>query len=276
MIEGWRYITAATCLLSGYAALTSGTAHAMEMEPATTIIAKQPTPVAPLPMAPSGEMSTEFRPSLADQPEAEPLPMPSRVASPSEGDGAQTSWSTTLTRAQPAAPKQAGPSLAAGAPSLIVPLPVKARAHIAAANAPAPIVLPAQQDKAGAAGPRPSVALVPTNQPATSPVPAHITAVVATPAVFVHREIGMASFYRGEGQTASGAKAGGMTAAHRKLPFGSRVKVKDVRTGKEVVVTIIDRGPFKKSRVIDLSHMAARELGITGRGIARVEVVSVE
>ncbi len=84
----------------------------------------------------------------------------------------------------------------------------------------------------------------------------------------------MASFYRDGGITASGVKAGGMSAAHRKLPFGSRVKVKDVRTGKEVVVTITDRGPFKKGRVIDLSHMAARELGITGRGIARVEVIA--
>ena len=84
----------------------------------------------------------------------------------------------------------------------------------------------------------------------------------------------MASFYHGGGITASGLKAGGMTAAHRKLPFGSRVRVRDVKTGKEVLVTITDRGPFKRGRVIDLSHVAARELGITGRGVARVEVVS--
>jgi rare lipoprotein A len=90
----------------------------------------------------------------------------------------------------------------------------------------------------------------------------------------LHREIGMASFYYGGGRTASGTIAGGMTAAHRKLPFGSKVKVRDMKTGKEVLVTITDRGPFKKHRVIDLSHMAARELGITGRGVARVEVVA--
>lgn len=89
------------------------------------------------------------------------------------------------------------------------------------------------------------------------------------------REVGMASFYHGaHGKTASGMKAGNMTAAHRKLPFGSRVRVKDVKSGKEVVVVITDRGPFKKSRVIDLSHAAAVALGITGRGIARVEVYS--
>lgn len=90
-----------------------------------------------------------------------------------------------------------------------------------------------------------------------------------------HRESGMASFYRHEGKTASGMKAqGAMTAAHRRLPFGSKVRVKDMKTGKEVVVVITDRGPFTKGRVIDLSHHAALALGITGRGVAKVELVS--
>ena len=95
----------------------------------------------------------------------------------------------------------------------------------------------------------------------------------ATDVVKVHHEVGMASFYTGSGRTASGMKPSGMTAAHRVLPFGSHVKVKDLKTGREVVVIIVDRGPFQKSRVIDLSHQAAQQLGIVGRGIAKVEVV---
>ncbi len=94
-----------------------------------------------------------------------------------------------------------------------------------------------------------------------------------TEVVKVRHEVGMASFYQLTGRTASGMKGQGvMTAAHRRLPFGSRVRVKDVKTGREVVVTITDRGPFLKSRVIDLSHQAAKELGIVGRGLAMVEL----
>jgi rare lipoprotein A len=100
-------------------------------------------------------------------------------------------------------------------------------------------------------------------------------AVKAVQAAKAHRELGMASFYRVHGKTASGMKGqGNMTAAHRRLPFGSRVRVKDMKSGREVVVVITDRGPFKKSRVIDLSHAAAIALGITGRGVAKVEVLS--
>jgi rare lipoprotein A len=94
-----------------------------------------------------------------------------------------------------------------------------------------------------------------------------------TKVVKVHHEVGMASFYQLTGRTASGMTGQGvMTAAHRRLPFGSRVRVKDIKTGREVVVVITDRGPFRKSRVIDLSHQAAKQLGITSRGVAKVEV----
>ena len=90
-----------------------------------------------------------------------------------------------------------------------------------------------------------------------------------------HREVGMASFYGMGGRTTSGMhRKDGMTAAHRKLPFGTHVRVRDVKTGREVVVVITDRGPFRKSRVIDLSLIAAKELGIVGRGVAKVEVIS--
>ena len=65
-----------------------------------------------------------------------------------------------------------------------------------------------------------------------------------------------------------------LTAAHRTLPFGTRVRVTHLANGKEVVVTINDRGPFKKGRVIDLSREAARRLDLIRDGVARVRVES--
>jgi rare lipoprotein A len=61
-----------------------------------------------------------------------------------------------------------------------------------------------------------------------------------------------------------------MTAAHKSLPFGTVVKVTDQRTGKSVRVTINDRGPFHKGRIIDLSKAAATELGIRHAGTGKV------
>jgi rare lipoprotein A len=63
-----------------------------------------------------------------------------------------------------------------------------------------------------------------------------------------------------------------MTAAHRSLPFGTRVRVTDVASSKSVVVLIVDRGPWIRDRVLDLSLGAARSLGITERGVAQVRV----
>lgn len=63
-----------------------------------------------------------------------------------------------------------------------------------------------------------------------------------------------------------------LTAAHRKLPFGTRVLLFCFKTGKSVVVTITDRGPYMKKRSMDVSEQAARELGIHGAGIARVDM----
>lgn len=86
---------------------------------------------------------------------------------------------------------------------------------------------------------------------------------------------GIASFFGREiagNRTANGEKCDPetLTAAHRSLPFGSLVKVTDALTGNSVIVRINDRGPFAGKRVIDLSKAAARELGIVGRGTARV------
>ena len=61
-----------------------------------------------------------------------------------------------------------------------------------------------------------------------------------------------------------------MTAAHRSLPFGSKVKVTNQRNGKSVVVRINDRGPFIKGRVIDLSKAAAHKLGFVSSGHAPI------
>lgn len=66
-----------------------------------------------------------------------------------------------------------------------------------------------------------------------------------------------------------------MTAAHKSLPFGTVVRVVDQRTGKSVKVTINDRGPFHKGRIIDLSKAAATQLGIRNAGTGKVCITRV-
>lgn len=85
---------------------------------------------------------------------------------------------------------------------------------------------------------------------------------------------GIASYYWQGQQTASGQRfnPSGMTAAHRTLPFGTKVRVTNHSNGRSVVVTINDRGPFIKGRIIDLSRGAAQVIGMTGQGLARVSV----
>jgi rare lipoprotein A len=63
-----------------------------------------------------------------------------------------------------------------------------------------------------------------------------------------------------------------MTAAHRTLPLGSKAKVTNLGNGKSVEVEIIDRGPYTKGRIIDLSHAAAKDLGISDKGTAKVSI----
>ncbi len=89
---------------------------------------------------------------------------------------------------------------------------------------------------------------------------------------------GMASFYGNESgrRTASGQRFNqeAMTAAHRSLPFGTKLRV--THGSRSVIVTINDRGPFVRGRVLDLSTGAARAIGLVGAGVGRVtaEVVS--
>ena len=89
---------------------------------------------------------------------------------------------------------------------------------------------------------------------------------------------GMASFYKHGSRTASGEKfnPGELTAAHRTLPFGTKVRVTNVATGKTVTVRVNDRGPFINGRVIDVSHAAAQTLGMTGQGVAKVKLDVVQ
>ena len=91
-------------------------------------------------------------------------------------------------------------------------------------------------------------------------------------------QCGRAAWYDLEGMTASGepADARQLTAAHRTLPFGTRVKVENLANGRSVVVRVNDRGPFGGGRVIDLSRAAAEKLGYVAAGVARVRVTVVD
>jgi rare lipoprotein A len=79
-------------------------------------------------------------------------------------------------------------------------------------------------------------------------------------------------------KTASGEvyDMGKLTAAHRTLPMGTRVRVTNVDNGRSVVVRINDRGPFKGGRILDLSQAAARELGALGAGVFTVRIDVLE
>jgi rare lipoprotein A len=89
---------------------------------------------------------------------------------------------------------------------------------------------------------------------------------------------GVASFYTEDQQTASGEKfdTHDLTAAHPTLPFGTRLRVTNVATGRSVTVRINDRGPYIPGRVVDVSHSAASALGMVESGIAKVKLDVVQ
>jgi rare lipoprotein A len=99
-------------------------------------------------------------------------------------------------------------------------------------------------------------------------------AVLLLPELAQAGQVGHASWYALHSRTASGEmmNPSAMTAAHRSLPFGTKVLVENLNNGKSVVVRINDRGPFVKGRIIDVSKAAASVLGIIGSGTARVKV----
>jgi rare lipoprotein A len=78
-------------------------------------------------------------------------------------------------------------------------------------------------------------------------------------------ELGIASYYQNP-------RFGGFIAAHRSLPFGTRVKVSNLDNGRSVILKIVDRGPFIRGRIIDVSPAAANALGFRVAGLAHVRV----
>jgi len=96
-----------------------------------------------------------------------------------------------------------------------------------------------------------------------------------------HQLAGVATYYAEEfhgRKTASGEvyDMHDLTAAHRTLPFNTKLRVTNVANGKSVVVRVNDRGPFKDNRVIDLSYEAAKHIGLVTDGTARVELEVIE
>jgi rare lipoprotein A len=160
--------------------------------------------------------------------------------------------------------------IAAPEPSIAIPVDRPKQATIPSAKSPT------------TAATVPTVPAIPTatapqlepNLPDTDE-PAAIDKVIAT-----HR--GQASWYGSEAgsKTASGERynPSGLTAAHRNLPFGTNVRVTNLRTGKTVTVRINDRGPFRRGRIIDLSAGAADAIGLksTGVGDVKVEVLGIQ
>jgi rare lipoprotein A len=96
----------------------------------------------------------------------------------------------------------------------------------------------------------------------------------AKPAATTDGSVGIASFYKFDSKTASGEQfnPSELTAAHRTLPFGTRLRVTNLATGQSVTVRVNDRGPFIPGRVVDVSHAAAEELGMIDRGITKVKL----
>jgi len=96
-----------------------------------------------------------------------------------------------------------------------------------------------------------------------------------------HTESGLASYYGNEFQsrkTANGERfdQGRPTAAHKKLPFGTRVKVTNTQNGRSVVVRVNDRGPFVKGRIIDLSSSAFKSIASLNAGVVPVRIETLD
>jgi rare lipoprotein A len=90
-------------------------------------------------------------------------------------------------------------------------------------------------------------------------------------------QFGIASYYGEPQRLASGGRFNphAMTAAHKTLPFGTQVRVTNLRTGRSVNVRINDRGPYIAGRIIDLSKAAAGAVGMTAQGTARVKMTVI-
>jgi rare lipoprotein A len=119
---------------------------------------------------------------------------------------------------------------------------------------------------------------------AAAPPPEVLPEETAAPvAPHVYTESGYASWYGGddgfEGRSTASGEAfnpGQFTCAHRTLPFGTSLEVKNLGTGKRTIVTVNDRGPFVRGRMLDVSEKAAKALGMHGAGTARVRIRTVD
>ena len=102
-----------------------------------------------------------------------------------------------------------------------------------------------------------------------------LAALSSSSVVMAGPQTGLASVYSGE-RTANGeyAHASALTAAHRTLPFGTKVQVTNMRNGRSVVVRINDRGPFVRGRIIDLTPAGARAIGFSGLSLVTLTVLS--
>ncbi len=99
-----------------------------------------------------------------------------------------------------------------------------------------------------------------------------------TPAQAAFKQCGKASWYAGPGtKTASGERLrhGANTAAHKSLPFGTKVRVTNKRNGRSIIVRINDRGPFIAGRVIDLTRGGAKRLGFINAGVTPVCITRI-
>ncbi len=108
-------------------------------------------------------------------------------------------------------------------------------------------------------------------------LPILIAVFSVAPAYAKVKSCGKASWYQLTSMTASGERANPnvMAAAHRTLPFGTRIRVTNFRNGRSVIVRINDRGPFIKGRIIDVTRIAAEKLGFKGAGWAPVGLSTV-
>lgn len=102
-------------------------------------------------------------------------------------------------------------------------------------------------------------------------------AVLSSGEALAGSQCGKASWYKMGHTTASGERmnADALAAAHRTLPFGTKVRVENLSNGRSVVVRINDRGPFTSGRIIDVTRGAAEHLGMIRAGVARVKVTVV-
>ena len=95
--------------------------------------------------------------------------------------------------------------------------------------------------------------------------------------ILSYPQYGNASWYGGKfhgRQTANGERFNkhSFTVAHKQLPFGTVIRVTNLRNGKDVYVRVTDRGPFIKGRIVDLSLAAAEAIGFNGRGVIRIKI----